>query len=249
MPVTMRGGREYATVNERLEAAHGDGIRPEGIQRVESECLTVGEAVLVVSRVTFGDGRVFTGMSQARFGAAGGADATNPIECAETSSVGRALAMAGFFVSETGIAGAEEIRTAQRIEQARQRPPMAARPAPAQAPAASGSQAPKTAPAVRNAPPGPARPPTPPAGNDLAHVPDGSDPDAVLAYLRGLEGQPISAVMSKYLQFVQQAHSLGLRSITRLAIDAPDEDVKEEGNALWKRLQIAKRNHQQSSSK
>jgi len=37
----------------------------------------------------------------------------SPIETAETSAVGRALAMAGWFGSGDGIAGAEEVRVAE----------------------------------------------------------------------------------------------------------------------------------------
>lgn len=123
MPVKI-GKKLYATVQERLTAAHGDAILPEGIASIISDVRPAGEAVVVISTVTFTDGRAFTGISQARFDATSGADATNPLECAETSAVGRALAMAGYFGTDDGLAGAEEVRAAQRVQTGR--PPQTA---------------------------------------------------------------------------------------------------------------------------
>jgi hypothetical protein len=116
MPVRMRGNKMYLTVHERLAAAHGEQAQPRGIASITTEAFAVGPAVLVRATVTFTDGRVFTGLSQAQFDATTGADATNPTECAETSAVGRALAFAGYPGSEDGLAGAEEVAQAQRRE-------------------------------------------------------------------------------------------------------------------------------------
>jgi hypothetical protein len=120
MPVRMKGNKLYRTVNERLTDAHGDDISPVGIQSIISDAIAVGPAVVVRSTVTFTGGRSFTGISLANFAATSGAEATNPIETAETSAVGRALAMAGYFGSDTGIAGAEEMKQAERIQASRQ---------------------------------------------------------------------------------------------------------------------------------
>lgn len=117
MPVTMRGGKEYRTVVERLKVAHGEDALPVGIREIRTSIQSAGAGahVVVLAVVVFGDGREFTGMSLARFDATTGADATSPIECAETSAVGRALAFAGYYGSDDGLAGAEELRDAQRF--------------------------------------------------------------------------------------------------------------------------------------
>ncbi|HXI16475.1 MAG TPA: hypothetical protein VNM48_08890 [Chloroflexota bacterium] len=118
MPVSMKGGRLYATVQERLTAAHGETARPEGIASIVTALQSLpsssGPVVFAVATVTFTDGRVFTGISEAQFDATSGADKTNPIEVADTSAVGRALSMAGYYGSDEGLAGAEEVRDAQR---------------------------------------------------------------------------------------------------------------------------------------
>ena len=110
MVVTIKG-RPYATVAERLSQAHGDQIKPTGIQSIHTQQVAVGDTALVKATITFADGRTFTGLAQA-ITTSSGAQSTNPVECAETSAVGRALAMAGYFGSGDGIAGAEEVRSA-----------------------------------------------------------------------------------------------------------------------------------------
>ena len=84
-----------------------------GSQPIHTDPLAVGETVLVRATITFADGRTFTGLAEVQ-AASSGAQATNPVECAETSSVGRALAMSGWFGSGDGIAGADEVRAATR---------------------------------------------------------------------------------------------------------------------------------------
>lgn len=106
-------GREYATVAERLQAAHGDSARPQGITSIATEPLAVGSRVLIRATVTFTNGCTFSGLAEI-VETDSGAQQTNPVECAETSAVGRALAMAGYFGSGDGIAGAEELAAAER---------------------------------------------------------------------------------------------------------------------------------------
>ncbi|HXI16509.1 MAG TPA: hypothetical protein VNM48_09060, partial [Chloroflexota bacterium] len=131
MPVQMKGGRAYSTVQERLTAAHGETARPEGIASIVTALQSLpsssGPVVFAVATVTFTDGRTFTGISEAQFDATSGADKTNPVEVADTSAVGRALSMAGFYGSDDGLAGAEEVRGAERRQNQppRQSPPAA----------------------------------------------------------------------------------------------------------------------------
>lgn len=112
MVVQIRG-KTYHTVADRLTQAHGDQGKPTGIQCITTEPVAVGDTVLVKATITFADGRQFCGMAEV-ITTSSGAQATNPVECAETSAVGRALAMAGYFGSGDGIAGAEEVRAATR---------------------------------------------------------------------------------------------------------------------------------------
>ena len=117
MVVTIKG-KPYATVAERLSQAHGDANKPVGIQHIGTEPLALGETVLIKATIQFADGRTFTGLAEVQ-AASSGARATNPVECAETSAVGRALAMSGWFGSGEGIAGAEEVRAAHSRQNGR----------------------------------------------------------------------------------------------------------------------------------
>jgi hypothetical protein len=111
MPVNIQG-RSYATVAERLEGAHGEQVRPTSITSIITTWQTVGEYLLVRAEVTFADSRLFVGTAEVTRGTGRGPQSVSPIETAETSAVGRALAMAGWFGSGDGIAGAEEVRVA-----------------------------------------------------------------------------------------------------------------------------------------
>ena len=117
MVVTIKGKR-YELVATRLAQAHRESIKPVGIQHVVTEPLTLGDTLVVKATVHFADGRTFTGMAEVTT-AKSGAQSTNPLECAETSAVGRALAMAGYFGTGDGIAGAEEVRSATRQQNGR----------------------------------------------------------------------------------------------------------------------------------
>lgn len=112
MPVNIQG-RTYATVAERLEGAHGDTVRPTGIASIVTTWQAVGEFLLVRAEVTFTDGRLYVGTAEVTRGTGRGPQSVSPVETAETSAVGRALAMAGWFGNGDGIAGAEEVRVAE----------------------------------------------------------------------------------------------------------------------------------------
>jgi hypothetical protein len=122
-------GVAYETVHSRLHAAHDTGARPKGIKRIETSPMEVAGRIVVCATVTFEDDRQFSGMSEAKLDATSGADRDAPIECAETSAVGRALANAGYFGSG-GLASKEEIQSAQS-RGARFNRPQAAAPVPA----------------------------------------------------------------------------------------------------------------------
>jgi hypothetical protein len=78
-----------------------------------------GNLTVIHARITFANGGVFDGSSLVNLQATGPAERDAPLETAETSAVGRALAMAGYPGSEQGLAGAEEIALAQRRGEAR----------------------------------------------------------------------------------------------------------------------------------
>ena len=109
--VVMVKGKRYETVAERVAQAHGEEIKPVGIHGITTEPQALGDTVVVKATVQFKDGRTFTGLAEV-IATSSGAQSTNPVECAETSAVGRALAMAGYFGSGDGMAGAEEVQSA-----------------------------------------------------------------------------------------------------------------------------------------
>ena len=102
-------GRPYATVAHRAAQAHGEHIRPSGIASTVTRYTSLGDYHIVVVTVQFTDGRTFEGSSEVTRGSGGGAQATSPVETAETSAYGRALAMAGYYGSGDGLAGYEEV--------------------------------------------------------------------------------------------------------------------------------------------
>lgn len=113
MPVNIRG-KQYATVAERLEVAHGELVRPDGITQIDTTVERSGDFVFCKAVIHFTDGRQFSGMAEVSRGNGNGPQATSPLEVAETSAVGRALAMAGYFGSGTdSLAGAEEVVVAE----------------------------------------------------------------------------------------------------------------------------------------
>ena len=108
MPVTMQGGKEYFTVAERLTLAHGEDTKPIGIKSIDTIIVIDGDYPYIKAIVTFNDDRTFSGTASIRSGGRG-AEATNPLEVAETSAVGRALAFGGWSGSELSIASADEV--------------------------------------------------------------------------------------------------------------------------------------------
>jgi len=84
-----------------------------GIASTVTRFVTIGEFQIVVVTVQFTDGRVFEGSSEVTRGSGGGAQASSPVETAETSAYGRALAMAGYYGSGDGLAGYEEVTSSE----------------------------------------------------------------------------------------------------------------------------------------
>jgi len=116
MPVDIHG-KQYWTVAERINLANGEGYEPpKVIVEVDTDVHQVGQITYVKAKVAFSGGMSFTGIAMVNYDARSPAERNAPIETAETSAVGRALAFAGYFGSPEGIAGAEEIQIAQDRE-------------------------------------------------------------------------------------------------------------------------------------
>ena len=102
---------DYVTVAERLAMAHADGI--SSISTGAPVMLT-DTSGYVQTVVTLRDGRWSTGTAGFRFDLTGTrAQATSPLEDAETSAVGRALALLG-YASSRSLASRDEMIVAQR---------------------------------------------------------------------------------------------------------------------------------------
>src|SRR6266849_5879947 len=98
-------GKPYTLIAERVRLAHAER---ESFEMVSSGPLQVGP-MWVWQVVILVDGKKFIGTSEIKFDAPkNSADGTNPVACAETSAVGRALGMAGLGSVES-IASAEEV--------------------------------------------------------------------------------------------------------------------------------------------
>jgi hypothetical protein len=105
--------QDYEMVAPRLKRAHGEAICPVGITSVVTDPVSLGREHGIKATITFADGRVFTGMSEIKYDG-GGVDKDAPVENAETSAIGRALASAGYFGSQKGLAGREEMEAVER---------------------------------------------------------------------------------------------------------------------------------------
>jgi hypothetical protein len=101
------GGKDYVTVAERVEEALKTSA---GYSMLSAETFSIGERWFYRVALLVGEGRQFIGTAEIKFNAPpNSADGKSPIECAETSAVGRALGFAGFGVIE-GIASADEMQ-------------------------------------------------------------------------------------------------------------------------------------------
>lgn len=98
-------GKQYITVAERLQLLHAS-TKPFEI--VESAPVQMGDKWVWRCTVLI-DGKRYMGSAEVHFNAKpGSADATDPMACAETSAIGRALGFAGYGAIES-IASADEI--------------------------------------------------------------------------------------------------------------------------------------------
>lgn len=108
-------GKLYVPVVERVKEFHR--LYPKGSIRTEFPPLEAGEMqdrVIMRATVDLGDGRHFTGHSQAEWGK--GMMGNVALEVAETSAVGRALGFAGIGI-DAGIASADEMRKVGKVEE------------------------------------------------------------------------------------------------------------------------------------
>ena len=98
LPTVDIKGKQYVMVKDRLIAFQE--LHPKG--SIETEILTPLENpnIIVRARISTGDGRTFVGHSQATIGD-GYINKTSALENAETSAVGRALAMLGIGVVDS----------------------------------------------------------------------------------------------------------------------------------------------------
>jgi len=98
VPVTFLSGVPYMDVATKIALAHEDG----GFSEVSHEFLKVGEKDVVRICIEF-KGQRFYGSAMVKWGGKN-ADATDPVENAETSAKGRALSAAGYQISSVASA-------------------------------------------------------------------------------------------------------------------------------------------------
>jgi len=127
--VTMQGGRRYTQVVDRMEQfrrVFGDeyGLSTEIIYNG----MATGESVLVKATIKDREGRaVATGHAE-EIRSGRGVNFTSAVENAETSAIGRALAVLGFSGGEF-FASANEVDAVERKEEAKKAPRTATKPA------------------------------------------------------------------------------------------------------------------------
>lgn len=127
--VKMQGGKDYVTVAERSRFAHetfGEGDM-FGYDIIAREFITLGDRYFMSVTIQI-QGHTYVGTSEIRLNNAPpkSADEKAPMECAETSAVGRALGFAGIGVLDS-IASADEIQRSN--DQNRRAAPLAQEPA------------------------------------------------------------------------------------------------------------------------
>lgn len=106
-PVSIKG-KDYIPVSMRIAEVNASSMVPR-FQILESRFFEFGGLNLCQVSIEI-EGKLFKGTASVNIGGRG-VDATNPIENAETSALGRALGLAGFGSLES-VASAEEVKTA-----------------------------------------------------------------------------------------------------------------------------------------
>lgn len=106
-PVSIKG-KDYIPVSMRIAEVNASAMVPR-FQILESRFFEFGGLNLCQVSIEI-EGKLFKGTASCNIGGRG-VDATNPIENAETSALGRALGLAGFGSLES-VASAEEVKTA-----------------------------------------------------------------------------------------------------------------------------------------
>lgn len=111
--IKVQGGQSYVMVKDRVMAFNAE--YPSG--SIATQLVSNNERGVLFKAVVTPDcskpERIFTGHSEA-FGDAKGVEGQKPVEVAETSSIGRALAAMGIGVIES-YASADEVATAPKF--------------------------------------------------------------------------------------------------------------------------------------
>lgn len=106
-PVSIKG-KDYITVSQRIAEVNASKMVPR-FEIIDTQFIQFGG--INICQVTIKiEGKQFIGSASCNIGGKG-VDATNPIENAETSALGRALGLAGFGSLES-VASAEEVVSA-----------------------------------------------------------------------------------------------------------------------------------------
>lgn len=109
VPTVNIRGTEYPKVATRVQVAH-NGALGSGFSMVGNEIVSIKDRHFIKITILVADHQ-FSGTAEIHFGLTDkSADATSPLETAETSALGRALAFAGFIVDT--IASADEMERA-----------------------------------------------------------------------------------------------------------------------------------------
>jgi hypothetical protein len=107
MSVTIHG-KEYITVNERVQEAH------EALEKLDITTEVLYQSPVVVKATVVTKKGTFTGISAAN--PTKPIEKMSPYEVAETSAIGRALGFAGYGIVE-GIATADEMAKADPTDE------------------------------------------------------------------------------------------------------------------------------------